>query len=146
MSNRNDMHSQSYGFSNYHGQMSELDHKEGQSLENWCFQIVMLEKMLESPLYCKEIKPVNPKRNQSWLFIGRTVAKAEALVLGHVMWKADLLEKSQMLGKLKTKGEGLAEEMVRRHQWRNGHEFEQILGDSGGQRNLMCYSPLGHKK
>ena len=61
--------------------------------------------MLESPLYCKEIKPVNSKINQCWLLIGRTVAKPEAPVFGHVMWKADLLEKSLMLGKLKAKGE-----------------------------------------
>ena len=58
----------------------ELNHKEGWELKNWCFQIVVLEKTLESPLDCKEIKPVNPKENQPWIFIGRTDAEAEALI------------------------------------------------------------------
>ena len=57
----------------------ELDHKEGWVPENWCFQVVVLEKTRESPLDCKEIKPVNPKGNQPWIFIGRTDAEAEAL-------------------------------------------------------------------
>ena len=70
--------SQSCGFSSTHVQMLELDHKENWALKNWCFWTVVLEKTLESPLDCKEIKPVNPKGNQSWLFIGRTAAEAEA--------------------------------------------------------------------
>ena len=72
------LYSQNYGFSSSHLQMWELDHKEGWVPQDWCFQIVVLEKTLESPLDCKEIKPVNPKRNQSWIFIGRTDAEAEA--------------------------------------------------------------------
>ena len=63
---------QSYGFSSSHIQMWELDHKEGWVLKNWCFWTVVLEKTLESPLDCKEIQPVNPKGNQSWIFIGKT--------------------------------------------------------------------------
>ena len=70
--------SQSYGFSSSHVSIWELDHKEGWPLKNWCFQTVVLEKTLESPLDSKEIKPVNPKGNQPWIFIGRTDAKAEA--------------------------------------------------------------------
>ena len=67
-------HSQSYGFSSSHVWIWELDHKEGWMLKNWCFWTVVLEKTLESSLNCKEIKPVNPKGNQSWILIGRTDA------------------------------------------------------------------------
>ena len=69
-----------------HVQMWELDHKDGWALKNWCFQIVVLEKTLESPLDSKEIKPVNPKGKQSWIVIGRTDAEAEALIL----WPPDV--------------------------------------------------------
>ena len=70
-------YSPTYGFSSIHVWMWEFDHKECRVLKNWCFQTSVLEKTLESPLDCKEIKPVNPKGNQSWLFIGRTDAEAE---------------------------------------------------------------------
>ena len=73
--------SQGYGFSSGHVWMWELDYKESWVPKNWCFRTVVLEKTLESPLDCKEIKPVNPKGNQSWIFIGRTDAEAEAPVL-----------------------------------------------------------------
>ena len=73
------------GFSTSHGQMWELDYKEGWAQKNWCFQIVVLEKILESPLDCKEMKPVNPKGNRSWIVIGRTDAEAECEKLTH--WK-----------------------------------------------------------
>ena len=85
--------SQSYGFFSNHIWMWELDHKEGWMLKNWCFQIVVLEKTLESPLDCKEIKPVNPKRNQPWIVIGRTDAEAEAPIL----WPPDA--KNRLTGK-----------------------------------------------
>ena len=81
------------GLSNSHIQMWELDHKEGWVPKKWCFWIVVLEKTLESPLDSKEIKPVNPKGNQSWIFIGRTDPEAEALIL----WPPDA--KSQLTGK-----------------------------------------------
>ena len=74
-------YSQSYGFSSNHVWMWQLDHKEGWAPKNWCFQTVVLEKTLESPLDSKEIKPNNPKGNQSWIFIGRTDAEAEAPIL-----------------------------------------------------------------
>ena len=77
--------SQSYGFSSSHIQMWELDHKEGWVLKNWCFQTVVLEKTLASPLDWKKIKPVNLKGNQPWLFIGRTDAEGEAPLL----WPSD---------------------------------------------------------
>ena len=73
--------SQSYDFPGSHVRMWELDHKEGWTLKNWCFWTVGLEKTLESPLDCKKIKPVNPKGKQSWIFIGKTGAEAEAPIL-----------------------------------------------------------------
>ena len=84
-------YSQSYGFSRSHIQMWELDHKEGWAPANWCFQTVVLEKTLESPLDCKEIKPANPKGNQPWIFIGRTDAEIP------VLWPPDV--KSRLIGK-----------------------------------------------
>ena len=73
--------SQSYGFSSGHVWMRKLDHKESWAPKNECFWTVVLEKTLESPLDCKEIKPFNPKGNQSWIFIGKTDAEVEALIL-----------------------------------------------------------------
>ena len=73
--------SQRYGFSSSHVWMWELDYKEGWAPKNWSFWTVVLEKTLESPLDCKEIQPVNPKRDQSWIFIGRTDAEAETPIL-----------------------------------------------------------------
>ena len=80
--------------------MWKLDHKEGLAPKNWCFRTVVLEKILESPLDCKEIQPVHPKGNQSWIFIERTNAKAEAPILIHLMQRTDSLEKTLMLGKI----------------------------------------------
>ena len=85
--------SQSYGFSSSHVWMWELDHKEGWASKNWCFQIVVLGKTLESPLDSREIKQVNPKGDQSWIFIGSTDAEAEAIIL----WPPDV--KSWLNGK-----------------------------------------------
>ena len=73
--------SQSYGFSSSHVWMWELDYKETWAPKHWCFWTVVLEKTLESPLDCKEIQPVNPKGNQSWIFIGRTDGEDEAPIL-----------------------------------------------------------------
>ena len=81
-----DLYSQSYGFSSSYVWIWELDHEEGWVLKNWCFWTVVLEKTFESPLDCKEIKPVDPKGNQPWIFIGRTDAKAEALI----PWQPDV--------------------------------------------------------
>ena len=89
-----DPYSQSYGFSSSHIWMWELDHKEHWALKNWCFWTVVLEKTLESPLNYKEIKPVHPKGNQSWIFIGKTDAEAEAPIL----WPPDV-KKSQLIRK-----------------------------------------------
>ena len=90
--------SQSYGFSSGHIWMCELDYKESWALKNWCFWTVVLEKTLESPLDCKEIQAVHPKGSQSGIFIGRTDAEAETLILW--MQRADSFEKTLMLGKI----------------------------------------------
>ena len=119
-------------FCSSHVRMWELDHKEDWVLMNWCFWSVVLEKTLESPLDCTEIKSVSPKGNQPWIFIGRTDAEAEAPVL----WPRDV--KSGLTGKDPDAGKdwgqekkGMTEdEMVGWHHWLNGHEFEQIPGDS----------------
>ena len=92
--------SQSCGFSRSHLQMWEVDHKEGWMLKNWYFWTVVLEKTLESPLDHKEIKPVHPKGNQYWIFIGSTDAEAELQHFGHLMQRAYSLEKTLMLGKI----------------------------------------------
>ena len=94
-------YSQSYGFSSSHVWMWELGHKESWLLKNWCFWTVVLEKTLERPVDCKEIKPVNPKGDQSWIFIGRTDAEAEApIYFGLLKQRAYSLEKFLMLGKI----------------------------------------------
>ena len=84
---------QTFIFSSSHIWMWKLDNKEGWVLKKWCFWIVVLEKALESPLDCKKIKPVNPKGNQIWIFIGRTDAEVEAPIL----WPPDA--KSKLIGK-----------------------------------------------
>ena len=93
-------YSQSYGFSSSNVQMWELDHKEGWVLKNWCFWTVVLEKTLESLLDCKENKPINPKGNQSEYSLEGLLLKLKLQSFGHLLWKADPLEKTLMLGKI----------------------------------------------
>ena len=93
-------YSQSYGFSNSHVRMWELNHKEGWAWKNWCFWTVMLEKTLESPLDCKEIKPVNPKGNQPWIFTGRTDTEASDPILLSPDVKGHLIGKDPDAGKV----------------------------------------------
>ena len=118
---------------------------EGRASKNWCFQTVVLEKTLESPLDSKETKPVNSKGNRPWIFIGRTDAEAEVPIL----WPLDA--KSQLIGKDPDDGKDWRQEekwatedekIGWRHQL-NGHEFEQTPGDSEGQGSLACCSPRG---
>ena len=118
--------SQSYGFSSSHVWMWELDYNESWVPKNWCFWIVVLEKTLESPLDCKEIQPVHPKGNQSWLFIGRTDTEAEAPILLSPDVKNWLLGKDPATGKdWRWEKKGMTEdEMVGWHHRLNGHEFE----------------------
>ena len=142
------LYSQSYGFSSSHVWMWELDYKEGWSLKNWCFWTVVLEKSLESPLDCKEIKPVHPKGNQSWIFILGTGAEAEAPILCPPDAKRRLIRKDPDAEKYwSQKEKGMTEdEMVGWHYWLNGHEFEQAPGDGEGQGSLVCCSPWCHKE
>ena len=135
---------QGCGFSSSHVWMWKLDHKEGWVPKNWCFPTMVLEKTLESPLDSKkEIQPVHPKVNQSWIFIGRTDAETEAPIL----WPPDV--KSWLIGKdpdaWKDWGQeekGVTEdENVRWHYLINGDESEKILRDSEGPGSLAFCSP-----
>ena len=129
-------YSQSCVFSSSHIWMWELDHKEAWVPKNWCFWTVVLEKTFESPLDCKESKPVSPKGNQSWIFSGRTDVEAEAPVLWPRDVKSWLIGKDPDAGKdwgQEEKGEGRGrdgwraeEEMVGWHCRLNGHVFEQL--------------------
>ena len=113
-------------FPSSHGWMWELDYKESWALKNWCFWTVVLEKILESPLDCKEIQPVHPKGDQSWVFFGRTDAKAET----PIFWPPDV--KSWLIWKDPDAGKGWGQEekgttedeMVGWHLQFDGHEFE----------------------
>ena len=120
----------------------ELDHKEGWA-QNWCYWNVVLKKTLESPLDSKEIKAVNPKWNQHWIFIGRTDAEAEAPILWPSDSKSQLTEKRPWCWKrLKAGREGPTEDkMVGWHYQLNGHKFEKTLGVGDGQGSLACCSP-----
>ena len=117
-------------------------HKLYGNLWNWCFWTVVLEQTLESPLDCKEIKPVDPKGNQSWIFIGRTEDEAETPILWLPDAKNLLTEEDPDAGKdWRQEEKGTTEdEMVRRNHWLNGHEFEQALGVGDGQGSLTCFS------
>ena len=140
--------SQRYGFSSSHVWTWELDYKESWALKNWCFWTVVLEKILESPLDCKEIKPVNPKGNQSWIFIGRIDAEAETPILWPPDMKNWIIGKDPDAGKYwRQEEKGTTEdEMVGWHQWLDGYEFVQALGVGDGQGSLECCSPWGHKE
>ena len=128
--------------------MWELDYKEGWALKNWCFWTVVLEKTLESPLDSREIKPVNPKGNQSWIFIGRTDAKAEAPILWPPYGKNWFIGKYPNAGKdWRQEEKGMTEdEIVGWHHWHNGREFEQAPGVDEGQGSLACCSSWGYKE
>ena len=134
---------QSYGFSSSHVWMWELDYKEGRVLKNWCFWILVLEKTLEGPLYCKEIQPVNPNGNQSWIFIGRTDVEVETPILWPPDMKYWLTWKDPDAGKdwgQEEKGT-TEDEMVGWHHRLNGPEFESTPGGGNGQGGLVCCSP-----
>ena len=140
--------SQSYGFSSSHVLMWELDHKEGWVPKNWCFLTVVLEKTLESPLDCKEIQPVHPKVNQSWILTGRTDAEAETPILWPPDEKNWLIWKDPDAGKdwRQEKKGTTEEEMVGWHHRLDGHEFGWTPGVGDGQGGLACCSPWGYKE
>ena len=133
------VHSQSCGFSSSRVQMWELVQKEGWVPKNRYFWIMVLEKTLESPLDIKEIKLVNPKGNQAWIFFGRTDAEAP------ILWLPDVKNPNAGKDWGQDKKEETEDEMVGWHHWFNGHEFEQTPGDSEGQGSLACCDPWGLK-
>ena len=140
--------SQTFGFSSSHVQMWELDYKESWAWKNRCFWTIVLEKTPESPSDCKEIQPVHPKGNQSWIFIGRTDVEAEAPILGHLIWRTDSLEKTLNAAKdwrLEEK-RTTEDETTGWHHRLDGHEFEKALGVGDGQGSLVCCSPWGRKE
>ena len=138
--------SQGYGFSSSHVWMWELDYKESWVPKNWCFWTVVLEKTLESPLDSKEIQPVHPKGDQSWVFIGRTDVEAETPILGLPDVKNWLIWKDPDAGKDWRQEKGTAEdEMIGWHLWLDGLEFVKAPGVGDGQGSLACCSSWGHK-
>ena len=140
--------SQSCGFSSGHVWLWELDQKESGEPKNWCFWTLVLEKTLESPLDYKEIQPVHPKGNQSWIFTGRTDTEAEIPIL----WPPDA--KNWLIGKDPDAGKDwrweekrmTEDEMVGWHQQLNGHEFGWTLGAGDGQGVLACCSSWSCKE
>ena len=129
--------SQGNGFSSSHVWVWELDHKESWALKNWCFWTVLLEKTLESPLDCKEIQPVHPKGDQSWVFIGRIDVEAETPILWPPDVKSWFIWKDPDVGKdWEQEEKGTTEdEMIGWHHQLNG----QAPGVGGGQGSLECY-------
>ena len=139
------VHLVKYGFSSGHVWIWELDYKESWTLKNWCFWTVVLEKTLESPVDCKEIQPVHPKGDQSWVFIGRTDAEAETPILwppdvkSWLVWKDPEAQKDwRQREKGTTEGE-----LAGLHHRLNGHEFEWPPGVGDGQGGLACCGPWG---
>ena len=128
--------------------MWELDYKESWVLKNWCFWTVVLKKTLESPLDCKEIQPVHPTGDQSWVFIGRlTDVELENPILWSPDTKSWLIWKDPDAGKNWRREKGTTkDEMVGWHHQLSGHEFEETPGVGDGQRGLVCCSPWGHKE
>ena len=128
--------------------MWELYYKESWVLKNWCFWTLVLEKTLESPLDCKEIQPVHPKGDQSWMFIGKTNDEAKTPIHWPPHVKSWLIGRDPDAGKdwgQEEKGT-TEDEMVGWHHWLNGHEFEQTPGDSGEHRSLAGCSSCGCKE
>ena len=139
---------QGFGFSSGHVWMWELDYKESWMLKNWCFWTVVLEKTLESPLDCKEIQPIHPKADQSWVFIGRTDVEAETPVL----WPPDA--KSWLIGKDPDAGKDWGQEekgttedeMVGWHHCLSRHGFGWTPGVGDGLGGLTCCGSWGRKE
>ena len=140
---------QSYGFSNSHVWMWELDHKEGLMLKNWCFWTVCWRRLLRVPWTARRsnqsvLKEINPKYS-----LERLMLKLKLQYFGHLMWRTDSLEKTLMLGKIegsRKTGWMTEDEMAGWHHWFNRHEFEQTPGVGDGQGSLVCCSTLGCKE
>ena len=127
---------------------SEEDYKESWVLKNWCFWTVVLDKTLESPLGFKEIQPVHPKGNQSWVFNRRTDAEAKTPIFWPPYGKNWLIWKDPNAGKdWRWDEKGMAEdEMVGWHHWLNGYGFKWTPGVGDGQGSLACCSSWGRKE
>ena len=140
--------SQGYGLSSGHVWMWELDCEEGWAPKNWCFWTLVLEKTLESPLDWKEIQPVHPKGDQSWVFTGRTNAKAETPILWPPHAKSWLIGKNPDAGRdwgQEEKGT-TEDEMGGWHHQLDGHEFVWTLWGGDGQGSLACWDSWGCKE
>ena len=141
-----DLSSEGYGFSSGHVWMWELDYKESLVPKNWCFWTVVLEKILESPLDYKEIQPVHPKGDQSWVFIGRTDVETETPILWPPDMKSWLIWKGPDAGKDWGQEKGTTEDkIVGWHHRLNGHGFGWTPGVGDGQGGLACCSSWGCK-
>ena len=140
--------SQSYGFSSSHAWMWDLNYKESWAPKNWCFWTVVLEKTLDSPLDCKEIQPVHPKGDQSWIFIGRTDAETEAPIVSPPDAKSWVIGKYPDAGKgwRQEEKEMTEDEMAGWHHQLDGQEFEWPLGVGDGQGGLACCGSWGRKE
>ena len=140
--------SQGYGFSSGHVWMWELDYKESWVPKNQCFWTVVLEKNLESPLDCKEIQPIHPKGDQSWVLIRRIDVEAENSILWPPDAKSWLIGKDPDAGKdWDQKEKGTTEdEMVGWHHRLDGHGFGWTPGVGDGQGGLACCDSWGHKE
>ena len=125
-----------------------VDCEESWAPKNWCFWTVVLEKTLEIPLDCKEVQPVHPKGDQSWVFIGRTDAKAKTLILWLPHAKSWLIRKDSDPGRdwgQEEKGI-IKDEMAGWHHRPDGHEFEWTPEVGDGQGDLACCDSCGHKE
>ena len=141
-------YSQSYAFSSIHVQMWKMDHKEGWELKNWCFWSAVLEMTLESPLDCKVIKPVNPKKKSTLNIHWKDWCWSWSAILWSPDAKSRLLRKDPDAGKDWGQGENGAtgDKMVGQHHWPKGHEFEQSVGDSKRTgKPSMLQSMVSHR-
>ena len=140
--------SQGYGFPSGHVWMCDLDYTESWMPKNWCFWTVVLEKTLESPLDCKEIQPVHPKRDQSWVLIGRTDVEAETPIFWPPDMKNWLIWKDPDAGKdWRQEEKGTIEDkMVGWHHQLNGHGFGWTPGAGDRQGGLVCCGSWGRKE
>ena len=136
---------QSYGFSNSHVWIWELHHVR--ALKNWCFWAVVLEKILESPLDYREVKPANPKEINPEYSSEGLILKLKLQYFGHLIYRADSGKDPDAGKDWRQEEKGMTEdEIVEWHHWLNGHEFEQALAAGDGQASLACFNPWGCKE